>query len=207
MSRTKRHSVRAPRSRGFTLAEVMIASTLGAIVLAAILSTFLMLGRSGYNAANYSMMEAEARRAIERFSNEARMASNITWTSESSVTLRVVTGSSTELVTYAYDNGTSGATAKCFYRKLGNASSTSTPLILVRNVSEFAFRRYKVVTVVSTGTSPATVTVVASPANNDLETKQIQITLRSVRTGVTTVAATNAVLSARIVLRNKPVST
>jgi hypothetical protein len=42
---------------------------------------------------------------------------------------------------------------------------------------------------------------------NDLETKQIQLTLRTVRTGVTTVNATNAVLSARVVLRNKQVST
>jgi prepilin-type N-terminal cleavage/methylation domain-containing protein len=195
MSHTKRNSFPAARCRGFTLSEVMIASTLGVIVLAAIMSTFLMLGRSGYNAANYSMMEAESRRALERFSNEARMANDITWNSSSSITLRVVTGSTTQLVTYAYDNSTSGATAQTFYRKLGNAASTSTPLVLVRNVSEFSFRRYKVVNGVD------------FTANNNLETKQIQITLRSVRTGVTTVAATNAVLSARIVLRNKAVST
>ena len=67
--------------------------------------------------------------------------------------------------------------------------------MLVRNVTEFAFRRYKVVNGVDFS------------AANDLETKQIQITLRSVRTGATTVAATNAVLSARVVLRNKSVST
>ena len=65
----------------------------------------------------------------------------------------------------------------------------------MRKVSEFAFRRYKVVN----GANFA--------AANDLETKQIQITLRSVRTGATTVAATNAVLSARVVLRNKLVTT
>ena len=195
MSRTKRAPRRHGSAGGFTLVEMMIGSALASFILAGILTAFLMLGRSGYNAANYSMMEAESRRALEMFSQEARQANNITWNSSSSVTLRVVTSSGTQLITYAYDSGSSGATAKCFYRKLGNASSTATPLILVRNVNDFAFRRYKVVNGVD------------YTANNDLETKQIQITLRSVRTGVTTVAATNAVLSARVVLRNKPVST
>ena len=191
--RPARRPLRAPR--GFTLVEVMISATLGTIILAAVLSAFLMLGRSGYNAANYSIMEAEARRALEQFSADARMANNLTWNSSTSVTLRVVTGGSSQLVTYAYDSSSSGETAGCFYRKLGNASSTATPLILVRNVTEFAFRRYKVVNGVDFA------------ALNDLETKQLQITLRSVRTGITTVDVTNAVLSARVVLRNKAVST
>lgn len=193
MLRTDRPALR--RARGFTLVEVMIGSTISVFVLAGILTAFLMMGRSGYNAANYSVMEAEARRALEMFSEEARMANNITWNSETSITLRVVTGSSTQLVTYAYDSSSSGRTSKCFYRLLGSATSTATRLILVRNVSEFAFRRYKVV-------NGANYT-----ASNDLETKQIQITLRAVRTGSTTVSATNAVLSARVVLRNKAVST
>jgi hypothetical protein len=140
-------------------------------------------------------MEAESRRALEMFSSEARMSNNITWNSSNSVTLRVVTSGTSQFVTYTYDSSTSGATAQCFYRKLGTSTSTSTPLILVRNVTEFAFRRYKVINGVD------------YTANNDLETKQIQITLRSVRTGTTTVAATNAVLSARVVLRNKAVTT
>ena len=121
---------------------------------------------------------------------------NLTWTSTSSVTLTVVTSTSaTYLVTYAYDSSTSGTTSKCFYRVLGAATSTSERRILVRNVTEFSFRRYKVVNGVD------------FTATNDLETKQLQITLRSVRTAVTTVDTTNAVLSARVVLRNKIVST
>lgn len=175
---------------GFTLSEVMIGATLGTIVLGAVLSAFLMLGRSGYNAANYSVMEAESRRALDMFSADARMANNITWNNSSSITLRVVTSGSAQLVTYTYS-----ATTKNFTRKLGNAASTNPELILIRGVADFSFRRYKVVNGVD------------YTAANDLETKQIQITLRAVRKGVTTVDATNAVLSARIVLRNKAVST
>ena len=74
-------------------------------------------------------------------------------------------------------------------------AGTSARRILVRDVTDFAFRRYKVVNGVD------------YTAANDLETKQLQITLRAVRSRSTTVDATNAVLSARVVLRNKVVST
>jgi type II secretory pathway pseudopilin PulG len=200
MSPTKKFSARSQRGAfsrcGFTLVEVIVSAGLSGFILAGVLSAFLMLGRSGYNAASYCIMEAEARRALETFSQEARLASNLTWTSANSVTLTVVTSTAaTYLVTYAYDSSTSGTTAKSFYRVLGDASSASARLVLVRNVTDFSFRRYKVVNGVD------------YTAANDLETKQLQITLRSVRTGVTTVATTNAVLSARIVLRNKAVST
>lgn len=185
----------ALRSRGFTLVEAMVATLLSSFILAGILTSFTMMGRSGYNAANYSTMEAEARRALESFTKEARMANNVIWNSANSVTFTVVTGTTDYQVTYAYDSSTSGATAQCFYRLPGTATSTSTRLVLVHNVTDFSYRRYKVV-------NGADFT-----AANDLETKQIQITLRSTRTGATTVSATNAVLSARVVLRNKSVST
>lgn len=173
----------------------MISAALSSFILAGVLTSFVFIGRSGYNAASYSTMEAEARRALETFSEETRMASDLTWNSASSVTLTVVTSGSSYQVTYAYDSSTSGATAQCFYRMLGTTSSTSPKLVLVHNVTDFAYRRYKVVNGVDYS------------ASNNLETKQLQITLRAVRTGATTVAATNAVLSARVVLRNKSVST
>lgn len=199
MSRTRRPS--RPACRGYTLVEVMIASTLGAALMAGVLATFLMMGRSGYNAANYSVMESESRRALETFSEEARMADNIWWSSSSDVKFRVVMESGTYEVKYVYDSSTSGPTAQCFYREQVTSPSgaglpaVGTRTILVRNVTDFAFRRYKVVNGVDYA------------AANNLETKQIQITLRATRTGQTTVAATHAVLSARVVLRNKAVST
>jgi prepilin-type N-terminal cleavage/methylation domain-containing protein len=187
---------RKSRRRGFTLVELMAASGLSGIILLGVLSSFILIGKNSYNAANYSMMEVESRRALEMFTQEARMSDNLTWNSAYSVTLSVVaaTGASTN-VTYAYDSSTTGATAKCFYRKTGTSTSTATPLILVRNVTDFTFRRYKIINGVDFS------------ASNDLETKQLQIALRTVRTGATTVNATNAVLSARVVLRNKRVST
>jgi Tfp pilus assembly protein PilW len=183
------------RRGGFTLVELAVATGLASVVLTGIVSSFVLVGKNAYNAANYSVMEMESRRALQTFTQEARMADNVTWNSGNSVTLSVITDTTSYLVTYTYDNATSGSTSKCFYRRRGNTSSTEPIQVLVRNVTDFAFRRYKVVNGADFN------------AANDLETKQLQITLRTVRTGTTTVNATNAVLSARVVLRNKPVTT
>lgn len=183
-------------ARGFTLVEVMVSAVIAGFILLGILQCFLMIGRSGYNAANYCVMEAESRRAMETFSEEIRMAAAITWNGSTSITLTVPSAGSSYTVTYAYDSGTTGGTAKCFYRVLGAAGATAGRRILVRNVTSFAFQRYRLVT--AAGGS--------NVASNDLETKQIQLTLQTTMQGVTTAAATNAVLSARYILRNKRVS-
>lgn len=183
---------RAPRGcRAFTLAEVIIAATIGSFILAGVLSAFLMLGRSGVNAANYSMSESEIRRAIEDFSQDIRMASNITWNSAQSITLTVPNNyaSNGNQVTYAYDSSTSGATAQCFYRKPGDASSSAGKTIYVRHVSSCTFSRYN---------------RLDAPASSDAETKRIQVTLNVRRTGATLVAANTALVSASYTLRNKP---
>ena len=179
------------RRSGFTLVEVMVSAALGTFILAGVLSVFLMMGRSGYNASSYSIMDSEARRGLEVLSIDARMASDIQWIDSSAITL-TVNGAE---VTYAYDSATTGPTARSFYRKVGGFASGATPQVLVRDITEFTFCRYKVVNGVDFS------------AANDLETKQIQVTLRAARTRSTVATATNAVLSARVILRNKKVST
>jgi prepilin-type N-terminal cleavage/methylation domain-containing protein len=179
-----------PTSRGgFTLVEVLVSVAIASITLTGIMSTFVMLGRSSYNAGSYSIMEAQSRRALEMFSEDARRASAITWTSSQNITFTVNSLSGTTTITssvrYVYDS-----TAKTFSRTSGTQT-----LVLMRDVSDFMYRRYKVVNGVD------------YTASNDLETKQLQITLRSSRSRSTVVDATNAVLSARVVLRNKAVST
>lgn len=171
-------------ARGFTLTEILISTGISAFILVGILQTFLMIGRTGFNAANYCVMEAESRRAMEQFSQEVRMATAITWTSNTQIALTIPTSASSYSVTYAYDNGR-------FLRIQGGDQR-----VLVNNVTSFGFQRYKLVT---GGGS--------NIANNDLETKQIQLTLQTTMKGVTAAAATNAVLSARYILRNKSVST
>jgi Tfp pilus assembly protein PilW len=181
------------QQRAFTLAELLIGATLSTMVLAGVLSAFLMLGRSGVNAANYSESEAHIRRAIEDFSQDVRMASNVVWNSETSITLTVPDNYTTTAneVTYAWDSATVGTTAKCFYRKPGNASSGADKLVYVRNVASFTFMRYNRLDAV---------------AANNAETKRIQFSMNVNRSGSTLVSANTALVSASYIIRNKAVN-
>lgn len=191
---------RAPCSRraAFTLVEVMVAASLGTMVLAGVMSAFLFIGRTGFNAGNYSEMEAQTRRALDRFATDARRATAVQWHSSRQLTFSLPTaGTGTTQVTYAYDAQSVGATARSFYRFAGDAASAAPREILVRGVeTDFAFQRFKLE---QNG-------VTANAAGNDLETKLIQVNLRPVRSGVTAVTARQATLSARYLLRNKRVS-
>lgn len=181
---------RPPGRRGFTLTELMIGTSLSTIVLAGVLSAFLMLGRSGMNAAGYAVSEAEIRRGVEEFSQDVRMASDITWNSATSITLTVpnnYTGHGNQ-VTYAYDNSTTGPTAQSFYRMPGAATSTAGKLIFVRSVSSFAFARFN---------------RLDAAATNNAETKRIQISMNVRRTRATLVAANTTLVMASYILRNK----
>lgn len=182
---------RRRRAAAFSLTELLIGASLSTVVLAGVLSAFLMLGRSGMNVANYSMAEAEIRRGVEEFSQDARMANGVTWNSSSSVTLTLVapnaysglTSPHTNKVTYAYDNA-----AAIFYRLPGDATSTAGRSILVRRVSAFNYTRYNRLDALAT---------------TDAETKRIQISMNVRRIGATLVATNTTLVMASYILRNK----
>lgn len=175
----------------------MIATALSAVVLAGIMSSFLMIGRTSINSSSYSQNEAETRRALELFGQDARLASDIRWTNDRNITLTIASpAGGLSLVTYAYDDQPASDGYRCFYRVV-TTNGTSTPRqILTREVSEFFFQRYKL-------EQPG---VLANEALNDLETKQLQLTFKATRRGATTTIASQAGLSARYILRNKRVS-
>src|SRR5947208_13205385 len=74
---------------GFTLVEVLIASTLSTLVLAGVLSAFLFLVRTGFRSSSYSEMEAQLRRGLDTFAQDTRSASDVHWNSAQSITLTV----------------------------------------------------------------------------------------------------------------------
>lgn len=192
MGRMPKPLRRRRRQGGFTLVEIMIGSTIGSMVLAGVLTTFLMLGRSGANAAAYSVMEAQSRRALEELSQDLRMASDVTWNSTSSITLLVpdnytsADATQNNRVTYAWDS-----TTKYFYRRPGTSTSTSEATNLIKNVSSFSYSRFDRVDNVST---------------SNVTTKRIQLSMVVRTANVTVVGATNNILSASFILRNKPVN-
>lgn len=189
---------RRARPAGFSLTEVIIAATLTGFVLAGVLSAFVFIGRSGFRASNLSELENEARRGLEVFAEDARLASDIHWNSAQSITFTVPTGDATSAqVTYAYDPASQGDTAGAFYRLPGDASSAQPRRVLIHGLDpDFAFKRYKL-------EQPG---VADNTAASDLETKQIQLVLRARRTSLVTAGASQSVVSARYILRNKRVS-
>jgi Tfp pilus assembly protein PilW len=177
---------------GFTLVEVMIGATLSSFILAGVLTTFLFLGRSGANVQNYNDMESQARRALEQFAQDTRQASAITWISASSVTMLV----DTVPVTYAYASGS-------FTRTVGllTASPRPEPRTLLTGITTFAFKAYNITGIEITGIGTTTTLATAGQS-----TKQLQISLEASRSSQTVSTATNTVLSARFILRNKRVT-
>jgi prepilin-type N-terminal cleavage/methylation domain-containing protein len=181
------------RRAGFTLTEVIVASTLTGFVLAGVLSAFLFIGRTGFRASSMSEMENDVRRGLEVFAEDARNARDIHWNSPQSLTFLLPSGP----VTYAYDDAPSSDTYGGLYRQDGDVASGQPRRVLVRNVApDFAFHRFKLEQAGVTDNSAA----------SDLETKQIQVVLRAQRTSIATASASQQAVSARYVLRNKRVS-
>ena len=180
-----------PSHTGFTLVEVMIGATLGSIVLAGVMSTFLMLSRSGVSAVNYTTMDTQTRRALEEFSQDVRMANNVAWNSSSSITLRVPENyvSTGNLVTYTWDNTSESSTYRCFYRVPGGSTATTPKTIFVRNVTNFTYYRFNRLN---------------EPTTSNASTKRIQIAMTVTSTATTVVTTTAQVVSASYILRNKP---
>jgi Tfp pilus assembly protein PilW len=180
------------------LLEALIAMVLGTVVLTAVLSAFLMIGRTSFNSSSYSQLDAEMRRALEIFGQDARNASGIQWHSGQSLTFTLPSASNPSTQTsYAYDDQIGSETRGCFYSVAGADPTAAPRRVLARNVDPtFAFQRFKL----DHTTGPG------AEATNDAETKQIQLSLRLSIRGATTVAATQASISACYVLRNKQVA-
>jgi Tfp pilus assembly protein PilW len=182
----------ARRAAGFTLVEIIIGAALSGFILAGVLSAFLFLGRSGANIQNYSDMESQARKALESFAEDVRQAKEITWTSPVQLTLTVNSPMGSAAVAYAYDSATGS---------FSRTDAAGTRRLVTGIVpGTFAFRSYNVA-----GVELPLVTAVNLAAASS-STKLLQISLEATRSKQTVVTATNTVLSARFILRNKIVT-
>lgn len=172
----------------------MIASTLSVFVLSGVLGAFLFFGRTGLAVGHYQTMETELRRGLELFAEDVRMATDMHWTSAWKITLSVpAADGSIQPIHYLFEPLREGSLTGNLYR----INDTGQSELLVHEVSkDFAFKRFKLE---QPGQADNT-------ASNDLETKQLQLNLRTLRLTAGGPSATQAAISARYVLRNKHVS-
>lgn len=174
-------------SRGFTLVEVMVAAFISAVILTAVLSSMLFIGRSATNVRNYTDMETQGRKMLEYFAEDTRQASSVTWTNSTSLTLVVNSAN----VTYSYDSSTLTLTR----------TVTGSPNVTVTNINTFQFIAYTI-----NGTQITDFSTAAARTTAANGTKQVQISLAASRNRQTLVNTTSTVLSARFILRNKKVT-
>jgi prepilin-type N-terminal cleavage/methylation domain-containing protein len=93
---------RSQACRGFTLVELLIGATLSAALMAAVLSTFVFLGRNLTRLANYHSLEAKSREALTYLTQDLALAQAVksgTAPTATTVTLVLPSGE----VTYTYD--------------------------------------------------------------------------------------------------------
>ncbi len=185
---------RLPHRSGFTLVEVLVAAGLSGAILAGVLGTSVHLMRSNVSVAQYSEMDTQVRRAFEQMAVDLKGASNVTWNSESDITVTIPgsIGASTQF-TYAWNS-----TTRTFYRVPGASSSAAVPRVsLIHGIPSLADG--------TPGLRFARLTRTGAAAANDAETKSIQInvTLKRDASGPNRASST---VSATFTLRNKPVS-
>jgi hypothetical protein len=161
---------------------VLIGIVLGAMLMGAVMSSYVFVAKSCVSINDYTDLDLEARKAIERFSREVRAASDISGFSTSGMTLTVRGASGLYTVNYTYVPND-----KAFYRAYG----TSEQEALLTGVESLTLKRFN---------------LLHNAASNDLETKQIQLDAKTVRSGGVKFRATNNVLSARFIMRNKVAS-
>jgi hypothetical protein len=84
--------------------EVIIATTLFGIVLVAILSAYLFVGRNLTRLVNLQQQEVESRRTLRMFTQDLSSASQLTTATTSQVTLTKPAAAATTTVTYTYSS-------------------------------------------------------------------------------------------------------
>jgi prepilin-type N-terminal cleavage/methylation domain-containing protein len=181
--------------RGFTLAELMVAATLGAIVLTGVIATNLELLRSGVRVTQYSEMSTQVRRALQQLEGDVKSAITITWNGASDITLTLpAQNGTTSQVTYAWTSAT-----ESFFRVPGASSAVTVGrLYLVRGIPLLADG--------SAGLTFARFDRDGAVATTDVATKRLQVSLNVVRSQSSLASTTDTAVSAIFVLRNKPTS-
>jgi prepilin-type N-terminal cleavage/methylation domain-containing protein len=170
---------------GFTLVELMLATSLSTILVCAIMSVFVLFARSSRRIDIDSAMERATSLGLEQFARDLRMAQSIVSTgtpiSRVDVSLPNATGTGTSTVSYIYS-----AEARTFIRTSGGIST-----VVVREIQpgSFDLKRFD---------------LAQNASLTDYDTNQIQLTMTlggSQFPGVT--STSKRIVSSRFVLRNR----
>jgi prepilin-type N-terminal cleavage/methylation domain-containing protein len=174
------------RSGGYTLVEMLVASAVGTIILAGVLTTYILSVR-GYQAiTNYWMIHSDGRYAVDRFAADMRAVYSITSFATNGPLVVVIplafsssgVPTATKTITYTYTSG----------KLLRTDSSTGTTAMLATNIYNLKFRMFN--------RNLSNETILANAKSIQLEVFLRKYTANR--------AQTEDYLSARLDMRNKP---
>jgi prepilin-type N-terminal cleavage/methylation domain-containing protein len=184
---------------GFTLLELLIGATLSAAVLAAVLSSYIFMGRQLARLANQQTLETEGRRTLAAFAQDVQQATGISGTPTAAAVTLVVPGNagSVSTIAYTFTNNTSGNGT------LVRTPSGGTAQTLLRNITNTGlfFRYYDAAgSAYDNGSSPYTTYTTYLPGIKQLAL-EFNTQIVTVNNGTST--AVYKAASHRLILRNR----
>ncbi len=173
------------RSRGFTMTELIVALSLGTIIIAGSITAYLFLGRNLTRLVNIQQQEVKGRRTLKMFTEDVSSAISLTTCTDSLIVLTKPTAGASSTVTYTYTSG-AGSTGT-FSRTESGTTQT-----LLTNLTTFDFTYYNEANSTISNSTPQSV-------------KTIEFTFTSaVGTAASGTLASYTTISPRVVMRNKP---
>ncbi len=181
MNRSMKANRARQNRRAFTVVELMLAVTIGGIVLAGAATSINLWARSSMAVGNYADMSGSCRRALDTFATDVRMANDVSVATASTFSFTAFdSGTGSVAVSYAFDN-----VNKTLTRTYDGVSR-----VILEDVDQF-------------GLSYADLTL--SATTNPLSVKVVQI--RAIlQKKVLNLNNTDEIISARFMLRNRRVS-
>ncbi len=171
--------------RGFTIAELMVATTLFLVVGGIAMSSVLALTGGSTRLAEYVLMNNTSHRVLETFARDIRMANDV---------LEHPTSHTLHFTRPNWDDASVNDTIRYRFvpeeRTLYRQENAGSERALLTNLEEFELRCYN---------------ILRNPTVHRLEVKEVQIDAVMARRIVST-RVSNHIISARFMMRNKRVA-
>jgi len=137
LSKTQnRPRLRQRVTTAFTLVEVMISLSLFAMIMAAIVPTFITFLRHSTSLGNYTEMSMQSRFALELIAQDLHSAENITQASTNSITVLLPEASGGATVNYNYNSSSETLT------RTTTSDGTFSSKVLFADLDQFEFTIY-----------------------------------------------------------------
>jgi len=179
--------------RGYTMVELIVATGMLGIVMVSMVSTFIVFASGSKGVAAYTEMSRQSRKALELFSRDVRAAEDVSTATQHDLLVEIpedayYAGGS---VQYTFDDEF-GIFSRIVRDKNDNVTSNQ---IILDGVEQFTFGFY----------DPLGQPLSYSQQSLLLAIKSVQIDAEMMRS-VSRTEATDYIISARFMMRNRPVT-